>query len=173
MKKITIVITLIIIALLILKSETIIIPKESIRFRVIANSNTEKDQNIKKAVVKNLEEEISNLEIVPKNILSTRKAIQSNIPMFKKSVEETLKELNVEQDYTIQYGMNYFPNKEYKGVTYEEGEYESLIIKLGDGMGDNFWCVLFPPLCLLETEETEKDDVEYTSFIKEIIDKYF
>ena len=47
------------------------------------------------------------------------------------------------------------------------------MITLGDGLGDNFWCVLFPPLCLLEAEETDTDEVEYTSFIKEIIDKYF
>ena len=62
---------------------------------------------------------------------------------------------------------------EYKGVIYEEGDYESLVITLGDGLGDNFWCVLFPPLCLLEAEETDTDEFEYTSFIKEIIDKYF
>ena len=44
---------------------------------------------------------------------------------------------------------------------------------LGDGKGDNFWCVLFPPLCLLEGEDNENEEVEYTSFIKEIINKYF
>ena len=68
--------------------------------------------------------------------------------------------------------MNYFPEKEYKGVVYEEGEYESLVITLGNGLGENFWCVLFPPLCLLDTEE-EPENVEYTSFVKEVIDKYF
>ena len=76
-------------------------------------------------------------------------------------------------EYKINYGMNYFPEKEYKGVTYEEGEYESLVITLGNGLGENFWCVLFPPLCLLEADEEETEEVEYTSFVKEIIDKYF
>jgi stage II sporulation protein R len=61
----------------------------------------------------------------------------------------------------------------YKGKTYKPDNYESLVITLGDGLGENFWCVLFPPLCLLETSDEEIDDVEYTSFIKEIIDKYF
>ena len=65
------------------------------------------------------------------------------------------------------------PEKHYKGVTYKEGNYESLVVKLGEGKGENFWCVLFPPLCLLEAEESDKDEVEYKSFIKEIIDKYF
>ena len=58
-------------------------------------------------------------------------------------------------------------------VTNKEGNYESLVVKLGEGKGENFWCVLFPPLCLLEAEESDKDEVEYKSFIKEIIDKYF
>ena len=80
---------------------------------------------------------------------------------------------NIKENYTINYGSNYFPEKEYKGVKYEEGEYESLVVTLGDGAGENFWCVLFPPLCLLEGEENEKDNIEYSSFIKEVIDKYF
>ena len=69
--------------------------------------------------------------------------------------------------------MNYFPEKVYKGVKYEEGEYESFVVTLGNGMGKNWWCVLFPPLCLLEAEETEETtEVEYKFFISELIDKY-
>ena len=74
-------------------------------------------------------------------------------------------------DFKINYGTNYFPEKIYKGVKYEAGEYESMVVKIGSGSGDNYWCVLFPPLCLMEAEET--DDVEYKFFIKEIIDKIF
>ena len=66
--------------------------------------------------------------------------------------------------------MNYFPEKEYKGTIYEEGEYESLLITLGSGEGNNWWCVLFPPLCLIEAEESE--EVEYSFFIKELFEKY-
>ena len=70
--------------------------------------------------------------------------------------------------------MHYFPTKTYKGITYDEGNYESLLVTLGSGKGDNWWCVLFPPLCLLEAEESsDVKDVEYKSFIKEIIEKYF
>ena len=47
------------------------------------------------------------------------------------------------------------------------------VSRFGEGKGENFWCVLFPPLCLLEAEENETDEVEYKSFIKELIDKYF
>ncbi len=168
MKKTLVIIAIIIVIISLNKQDTIIIPKESIRFRVIANSNEEEDQLIKKRVVSKLKENLSNLKFTPKNINDTRTSIKDNLPNFKSTIEETLKE-EVET-YTISYGYNYFPEKTYKGIYYEEGQYESLVITLGEGIGDNFWCVLFPPLCLID-ETTE--EVEYTSFIKELINKYF
>ncbi|MBO5530582.1 MAG: stage II sporulation protein R [Bacilli bacterium] len=57
-------------------------------------------------------------------------------------------------------------------MTYKEGNYESLVVTLGEGKGDNFWCVLFPPLCLLEAEDNSSSEIEYKFFVKELIDKY-
>ena len=48
----------------------------------------------------------------------------------------------------INYGKNYFPEKNYKGITYEAGEYESLVISLGEAEGNNWWCVMYPALCI-------------------------
>ena len=64
---------------------------------------------------------------------------------------------------------NYFPKKEHNGIIYEAGEYESLVITLGQGEGDNFWCILFPPLCMVD----ENEDIEYKSIIKEVLKKIF
>ena len=77
---------------------------------------------------------------------------------------------NYNLPYSINFGLNYFPEKEYKGIVYEEGYYESLLITLGEGKGNNWWCVLFPPLCLLEAEENT--EVEYTSLVGELLEKY-
>lgn len=173
MKKLTIIVFIIITVLCLNKKTTITIPKEAIRFRVIANSNTEEDQYVKKQVVSNLNNNIKKIEFTPKDITSSRQTIKSTIPEFRQVIDETLQNLNTSKEYSINYGMNYFPEKEYKGIKYEAGEYESLVITLGNGQGENFWCILFPPLCLLEAEETETTDVEYTSFIQEIINKYF
>lgn len=174
MKKITVIIAIIIVILSVNKQQNVIIPKDSIRFRVIANSNSESDQALKKQVVSNLKDEIISLEFTPKNLSSSREKIQKELPKFENIVKNTIKESNSSTSYSINYGQNYFPEKEYKGLTYKEGNYESLIITLGDGLGENFWCVLFPPLCLIEADEDEDiNDVEYTSIIKEIIDKYF
>ncbi len=173
MKKLVLIAAIIITILCLNKQVFVTIPKEAIRFRVIANSNTLEDQNIKKQIAYNLNRNIKQLEFTPKDIVASRETIKNAIPTFQETIENTLAELKVDETYTIEYGMNYFPEKEYKGIIYEEGEYESLVVKLGDGLGENFWCILFPPLCLLEGEETETNEVEYTSFIKELINKYF
>ena len=102
-----------------------------------------------------------------KSIKEARVLITDRIVDFNNIVKEQLKD--ADYSYSIDYGMHEFPEKVYKGVTYEEGEYESVIITIGDGNGKNFWCVLFPPLCMLD----EDSNIEYSSLVKEIIDKYF
>ena len=169
MKKIIIIIAMIITFLTYEKEKTITIPKESIRFRIIANSNQEKDQIIKKEILKNISNELQQTSNF-KNIDNAREYIKNELPVFNKIVEKTLEENNYKENFHINYGKNYFPEKIYKNVKYGEGEYESLVITLGEGSGKNFWCVLFPPLCLVDEKE---ENVEYKSAIKEIINKYF
>ena len=172
MKKAIIILTILVTILSLNKEEKVEIPKDSIRFRVVANSNSEKDQTIKKKIVNNLKENILLLEYNNKSLKSSRNNIKKIIPKFSEVVDKTLTDEQENITYNINYGMNYFPEKEYKGTIYKEGKYESLVITLGNGQGNNFWCVLFPPLCLLD-EEDETTNVEYTSLVKEIIDKYF
>lgn len=171
MKKLLVALTIFITILSLNKEDKIIIPKEAIRFRVIASSNTENDQYIKRQVVKDLNTEIKNLSFKNNSLETTRKNIKESIPKVKTIVNNTLNRLNANNKFFVKYGMNYFPQKEYQGIVYEAGEYESLVITLGDGKGENFWCVLFPPLCLLDTKE-KPENIEYKSFVKEIIDKY-
>lgn len=149
---------------------SLVIPEDALRIRVIANSNSEYDQEIKAIVKEKIQYKLYNLLKDTKGVNEARKIINENLPSIEAEVNNTLKELNYELGYDINYGLNYFPSKEYKGTIYEEGYYESLVITLGEGAGDNWWCVLFPPLCLLEAEEST--EVEYTSFVKELIDKY-
>ena len=172
MKKFIIVLAIITTILVINKEEKVVIPKEAIRFRVIANSNKEEDQTLKKKVVNSLNSEIRKLTVLDTSLENSRTNIKNTIPEFSEIVKDTLEKNQSKETFTIDYGMNYFPEKEYKGIVYEEGKYESLVITLGNGLGENFWCVLFPPLCLLDSEE-EVEDVEYTSFVKELVEKYF
>ena len=170
MKKVLIILSIVVLALTLTKKENVIIPKNSIRFRVIANSNSEQDQTVKKQLVNDLSKEINKINYYSKDISSSRKTIQNNLHNFDKIITESIKDESYKDNYNISYGINYFPEKEYKGVKYESGNYESLVIKLGSGMGDNWWCVMFPPICSLEVEENS--DIEYKFFVKELFDKY-
>lgn len=174
MKKIiTIIVLITLMVVTMSKEEEVIIPKDAIRFRVIANSNDLKDQQEKKKIAKTLGNNITKLLKNQNSLQETRTTLKKNINTFTTTIQEEMKNDNYDNNVEVNYGMNYFPEKTYKGVKYKEGEYESLVVTLGKGEGNNFWCVLFPPLCLLEAEEDDTNEVEYTSFVKELIDKYF
>lgn len=151
-------------------AETNIIPNEAIRLRVIANSNSEYDQQVKMKVSDRLQQDIYNILKNTKGIEEARKKINENLDEIDANVKETLIKENYPLDYTINFGDNYFPSKEYKGIKYDAGYYESVLVTLGEGKGKNWWCVLFPPLCLIEAEES--DEVEYKFFVQELLEKY-
>ena len=174
MKKIIILLSVIVVIFVSNKTtEDLIIPDEAIRVRVIANSNSINDQAVKQTVKNSIEKEITNLLIDAESIGEARSILKSNLNDIYKTVEKILEKRNYSMNYEVNYGYNYFPEKKYKGVIYEEGYYESIVITLGSGKGDNWWCVLFPPLCLLESDSNDIEEVEYKSFIKDLIDKYF
>lgn len=142
--------------------------EDMLRIRVLANSNSEHDQMIKTEISNNLKLKLYDLLKEEKSIDNARTIINDNIDTLRSDIEESLKD--EDYSYEINYGLNYFPEKEYNGKRYEEGEYESLLVTLGKGEGDNWWCILFPPFCLVEAEESE-EDVEYSFFFKTIFDK--
>lgn len=147
-----------------------VLPEETIRLRVLANSNSIEDQRIKMEVAKKVKENLSEILNDVVDIKDARMKIINNLDEIEKDVKDTLQKNDTSLNYKINFGKNYFPSKNYKGINYEEGNYESLLVSLNQGKGDNWWCVLFPPLCLLEAEEST--DVEYKLLVKEIIEKY-
>ncbi len=169
MKKIIII--LIPILLFIVKVNANKIPEDAIRIRVIANSDSEYDQQIKFKVSDYLKSEMYLLLKDTKTKEEADQIIEKNIEKIDNNIYSILKKENYNLGYTINYGKNYFPEKEYKGHTYEEGYYDSLLVTLGKGEGENWWCVLFPPLCLVEAEESE--EIEYNFFLFDIVKNLF
>lgn len=167
MKKIVIALFIVMVLILVNSNNTkVLIPNEAIRFRIIANSSNLSDQLTKVKIKNELEPILSTILNDSSSLEETRENINSNMSEIKKQIEK------FNDDYNISYGLNYFPEKNYKGVTYKEGNYESLVITLGDGLGENWWCVLFPPLCLLEASEDNYSEYTYTTYVKEVLDKY-
>lgn len=151
-------------------NDYIIVPKESIRFRIIPNSNTPEDIYMKEKVKEEVASVIDTIS-TSNTIEESRNNVQSSIPIMENKITNLFTKENYNKTFDIKYGQNYFPEKIYKGVKYESGNYESLVIEIGESEGSNYWCVLFPPLCLLEAEESE--EVEYKFFVSEIIKKIF
>ena len=146
-------------------NDSLIIPRESLRFRIIANSNSNIDQTTKF----NIRNDLAN-NFFP--LLEDAKSYDEALAITndnKSIINETINKYNI--PYKVNIGKNYFPEKEYKGVNYEAGNYDSLVISLGEGKGDNWWCVMYPPLCLLDSKSNNYKDVEYKFYIKEIISK--
>lgn len=162
MKKVIIPLFIIVTLLIINSSEYVVIPYDSVRLRIIPSSNNPEDVFVKERLT---EELVSLL-----NSVNSKEEIKSIVPKVEQKVKEVFKKYDYDENYTISYGSNYFPKKIYKDVLYDEGYYESLVVTIGKGKGSNFWCVLFPPLCNLEVDNTE--DVTYKFKVKEIIDSF-
>ena len=143
------------------KEEKIVIPTSSIRYRIIANSDTLEDQMLKLNIKNEINKEIMPILENTNSIEESRRLIVNNLSNIEKIISKYT------EDYKVEFGNNYFPQKTYKGINYDSGNYESLVITLGSGLGENWWCVLYPPLCLIDDEST--NDIEYTTLVKEII----
>ena len=162
MKKIFIILSIIISILIINKEyNDIKIPDNAIRIRIIANSNNIEDQYEKYKVKTKIENMLYKKLNNTKDINKARNTIKNNLKEIDNILDNT-----TNSKYSINYGINYFPEKEFHGIKYNEGNYESLVIKLGESKGINWWCVLFPPLCLVSTKDNNKDNIEYKLTIR-------
>lgn len=148
-----------------------LIPDDAIRVRVIANSNSDYDQLIKYGVKNIVEDDMYKILNGVTKLDIARDRIGNNLNNVRDDIDNFLNNKNYNLGFDINFGYNYFPKKEFKGINYKEGYYKSLVVTLGEGKGDNWWCVLFPPLCMIEASEST--DIEYTSLVKEVINKYF
>ncbi|RPF54094.1 stage II sporulation protein R [Aquisalibacillus elongatus] len=160
-----------------------VIPDEAIRLRILANSNSEADQELKREVRDQVNAEVTEWVEELTSIDEARKIIQNRLPEIEAIVAETVGD----QPYTVDFGEVEFPDKVYDNYVYPGGTYEAILITIGEGQGDNWWCVLFPPLCFVDfangttvlehdTEGEsveEEEEVEVKFFLWEWLKKIF
>ena len=129
------------------------IPQESIRLRILANSDGTGDQLVKRrvrdAVVEQMNGWVAQLED-PQSLDEARRVIRDHLPAIEEQVGRTLQQYGKTYDYQVELGTVPFPTKMYGGAVYPAGDYEALRVTLGEGKGKNWWCVLFPPLCFID-----------------------
>lgn len=146
-----------------------VIPDEAIRLRILANSDSEKDQQLKRLVRDEVNAEISKWVEELTSIEAARTLIESRTSDIKAMIENILRNENQMQEVRVEYGKNVsFPVKLYGSFIYPAGEYEAVLITLGEGKGSNWWCVLFPPLCFLDfSNGTTVADGDFENNIEE------
>lgn len=150
-----------------------VIPDEAIRLRILANSDSEKDQQIKNIIRDEVKEEIDSWVGDMTDIEDARTYIKEHVEDLAKIINGTLQNEQVEQDFHVEYASDVpFPLKQYDDKLYPPGNYEAVLITLGEGKGANWWCVLFPPLCFVDFEygsaiAEEEEEVEVKFFLFE------
>jgi stage II sporulation protein R len=145
-----------------------LIPEDAIRIRIIANSDSEADQRLKYKVRDDVAAFIESWGVMPSTHGEARQLIEAHLPELQRHVEAKLREYDATYDGHVELAKVPFPEKMFNGTSYAAGDYEALRVTLGQGAGKNWWCVLFPPLCL--TAATAADD-DTASKIKPIADK--
>jgi stage II sporulation protein R len=126
------------------------IPAEAIRLRILANSDQMQDQWLKQKVRDEVIQDIKGWTLKPKNMEEARQVVKQRLPHFQKIAEETVHRHGYTYPVKVDFGKVPFPTKLYGAKVYPAGNYEALRITLGEGVGGNWWCVLFPPLCFVD-----------------------
>ena len=120
------------------------------RLHVIANSDSTEDQTLKFIVRDNL---INYMNSLTKDITSKEAAIQiakDHEQDFYRIAKQTISEQGYDYDVKVEIGNSYFPTKNYGDISLPAGYYDALKVEIGSASGQNWWCVMFPPLCFVD-----------------------
>lgn len=129
-----------------------------IRFHVIANSDSEEDQNLKLKVKNKVIDYLYPYLNDSKSLDESRQILKDRMEEVKKLAEEVIKDNNYKYSIKVELSRENFPEKSYGKITLPQGNYEAFRIIIGSGQGKNWWCVMFPPLCFVDETKAE---VEY------------
>ncbi|HWP80383.1 MAG TPA: stage II sporulation protein R [Candidatus Acidoferrum sp.] len=177
------VITIFIVAVLLaggagmLRSDTV--TDEVIRLHILANSDSEADQAVKLAVRDSLRELAGAGLTDAENAAQAGERLVDLLPEIEQKANEALHEAGMDYRAAATLGVSHFPPKTYAGVTLPAGNYNALIVTLGEGEGHNWWCVMYPPLCYAGEEavdafrlsEALEAQVEYRFRIVEFLEE--
>ena len=129
-----------------------------IRFHVLANSNSDEDQELK---LKVRDEVINYLQpklIESKSIEESEEIIKTNYSELEKISKEIIDDSGYDYEVSVNLEYSKFPTKQYSSVVLPSGEYKALRVVIGDGEGKNWWCVMFPPLCFVDESNNVIDE---------------
>lgn len=152
-----------------LKGKNSINQTEYLRIHIRADSNENEAQAVKYRVRDRLVERLTPMVADCPTKAQAEQKISTQLEELSAAAEEVLQANGFSYGAKAELTTEYFPTRVYENYTLPAGEYSALIVRLGRGEGDNWWCVVYPPLCFVATTA----DVVYKSKIKEIIDRFY
>ena len=129
-------------------------PERLIRFHVVANSDSDEDQLIKYEVRDEILKVAAPLLAESKSLEESRQLLKEMEGQLFDIAKAVLEESEVDYGVSINQGKHIFPTKSYGRIILPGGEYEAVKIEIGEAQGENWWCVLFPPICFVNVEES-------------------
>lgn len=142
---------------------------EFIRIHIRANSNASNDQNVKYAVKDAIVEYLTPVVAGSKNRADVYSRIAAVLPALEREADKVLRRSGFEYGARAKMTAEEFPHRVYQETVLEGGVYDALVMELGGGAGDNWWCVVYPPLCFVDAKGTGADGISYKSKIAELI----
>ncbi len=132
-----------------------------VRLHVVANSDSASDQALKlkvrDAIIEFMKDKLAN----SKNINETKDIVNANLQAIEEVSRKVIEANNSSYEVKASIGNYSFPTKTYGDIALPAGEYQALKVVIGEGVGANWWCVLFPPLCFIDaTHGTIPDSVK-------------
>lgn len=128
-----------------------------VRLHVLANSDSEADQSLKLLVRDAVLEDMREYMSLSVDAEESRQIVEANIERIEETARKCIQENGYDCEVEVLCGYEEYPRREYDSVTLPAGVYYSVRVKIGKGEGKNWWCVLFPPLCL-KAAEAKTDD---------------
>ena len=121
-----------------------------IRMHIRANSNSKEDQELKLKVRDRILDESKHLFADAQTTESAHSVAKDNLELFKNAALDEIQKNGYSYDVRVTLGKSDFPTKTYDDITMPAGTYEALVVEIGSGKGENWWCVMFPPLCFVD-----------------------
>lgn len=123
---------------------------EIIRFHIRANSDKEEDQGLKLKIRDEILKEMKEKFKDTASLDESREIIKENMGEMKSITESVIRREGEDYSVEVTLGQDNFPTRKYGNLVFPAGDYETLLITLGEGKGQNWWCVMFPPLCFVD-----------------------
>lgn len=146
------------------------IAHEVIRFHVLANSDSDEDQSLKLKVRDGVLEQFQYGLSQAQSKEESRSFLYAHLDEIKEYADHIVKENGFDYPVAISLTRDYFPTKAYGDVVFPPGEYDTLRIEIGKGSGQNWWCVMFPPLCYVDVTQGKMNE-EGKQQLKHVLDE--